>query len=157
MKGWGLYALIAVGFIGYKAMTSADRDASGAIVDAGSVDAFKIRVGDCFDDGDPSAAEVGSLPAVPCSEPHDNEVYAVFDVSVAAFPEGDAMGQLAFNSCKERFSSFVNLDYDSSSLDIMTLYPSAESWSRQSDREVVCAVYEMNGEKLTGSAKGLAQ
>ena len=53
-----------------------------------------------------------------------------------------------------RFSSFVGMDYDSSVLDITALYPSTDSWKMQDDREVVCAVYDMNGGKLTGSARG---
>ena len=61
---------------------------------------------------------------------------------------------MAHDGCLERFEAFVGKDYESSSLDIATLYPSAESW-QQSDREVVCAVYDVDAEKLTGSVKGL--
>ena len=50
MKNLVVYVLIAAGAFGYNMLTSADRDASGAIVDSGSVDAFNMRVGDCFDD-----------------------------------------------------------------------------------------------------------
>lgn len=160
MKNWAIYVAIALGFVIYNAASEADRDSTGAIVGQGNVDAFKIRVGDCFDDSSSLLGtgddEVSSLPGVPCSEPHDNEVFAVFDVSITSFPEGDAMASLAFDSCMERFEPFVGMDYDSSSLDIMTLYPSYDSWNRQNDREVVCAVYEMDSSKLVGSVKGLA-
>jgi hypothetical protein len=33
------------------------------------------------------------------------------------------------------------------------MYPSPESW-KQNDREVVCALYDMNAEKLMGSMQG---
>lgn len=46
--------------------------------------------------------------------------------------------------------AFVGRDYESSSLDIMTLFPTIESWA-QNDREVICAVYDMNATKLVGS------
>ena len=62
---------------------------------------------------------------------------------------------MAHEGCLERFETFVGKDYESSSLDIATLYPSQESWQRQNDREVICAVYDMEAEKLTGSVKGL--
>jgi hypothetical protein len=153
MKSWGLYALAVLGFIIYGAVTEADRDSSGAIIDEGTVDAFQVRVGDCFDDVDSFAEEVSSLPGVPCSQPHDNEAYAVFDVSIATYPDDEAMWELANESCLERFESFVGMDYDSSSLDILTMYPTIESW-KQNDREVVCAVYDINANKLVGSAKG---
>ena len=82
MKNFLVYALIGLGVIAYNVATEADRDGSGAIIDGGSVDAFTIRMGDCFDNtrslASDEAGEVSSLPGVPCSEPHDNEVYAVF-------------------------------------------------------------------------------
>jgi hypothetical protein len=158
MKKFLAYAVIGLGFVGYNVMTQADRDASGAIVSGGNVGAFAIQLGDCFDDTPASGAddsgEVTSLPGVPCAEPHDNEVYAVFDVDYEAFPGDDVMGQLAFDECLARFEGFVGAVYEDSSLDITALYPSSQSWGAQGDREVVCAVYDMNLGKLTGSVEG---
>jgi hypothetical protein len=128
-----------------------------AIVDEGSLDAFQMRVGDCFDDGSAFADDnddVRSVPGVPCAKPHDNEVYAVFDVTLTSFP-GDGMAEIAQDACRERFEAFVGKDYESSSLDIATLYPSSDSWQRK-DREVICAVYDIDAKKLTGTVKGLA-
>lgn len=160
MKNLMVYVVIGLGIVGYNFATQADRDDSGAIVDEGRVDAFSLRMGDCFDNtrslaGD-GAGEVSSLPGVPCSQPHDNEVYAVFNVDYDSFPGDDQMGEMAFDACMQRFEGFVGIDYDSSSLDIATLYPSKDSWSMQKDREVVCALYDMNGNKVTGSAKDTA-
>jgi len=155
MKSWGIYIIAALGFVIYGAVTDADRDSSGAIVGSGNVDAFNIRVGDCFDDSSSYDDEVDSLPGVPCSQPHDNETYAVFDVTVSSYPQDDAMAELANESCLERFETFVGKEYQSSTLEIMTLYPTAQSW-RQDDREVICAVYDMNAAKLEGSVKGRA-
>lgn len=158
MRNLAIYGIVAAGFVGYNMMTQADRDSTGAIVSGGDVDAFTMRVGDCFDDTNSIATqdggEVTSLPGVPCAEPHDNEVYAVIDLDVASFPQGDEMSELAFESCLERFEPFVGLEYESSTLDILTLYPTEDSWKLQNDREVVCALYDMNASKLTGSAKG---
>lgn len=155
MKKWAIYIAAALGFAIYGAATDADRDSSGAIIDGGNVDAFQIRVGDCFDDASSMSDEITSLPGVPCSEPHDNEAYAVIDLTIGTYPEGDAMWDLAIETCKERFEPFVGMDYDSSSLDIFTMYPTPESWA-QNDREVVCAVFDMNSSKLVGSVQGRA-
>jgi len=153
MKTWGVYILAAIGFAIYGATMEADRDGSGAIIGEGTVDAFHVRVGDCFNDTESLDEEINSLPGVPCSEPHDNEAYAVLDLTVENYPEGEAMSDLANQSCMNRFEAFVGTDYDSSSLDIFAIYPSTESWA-QNDREVVCAIYDMNAAKLVGSAKG---
>lgn len=155
MKNWGIYILAAIGFVTYDAMTSADRDESGAIVGSGTVDAFNVKVGDCFDDSSSFDDEISSLPGVPCADPHDNEAYAVFDVNVPDYPGDVEMETMAYDSCMDRFDSFVGTDYESSSLDVFTMFPSPESW-KQDDRQVVCAVYHMDYDKLEGTMKASA-
>lgn len=157
MKNWFLYVLVGAGIAGYNVITGADRDGNGVIVDGGNVGAFDLRVGDCFDDASYSFngdAQITSLPGVPCSEPHDNEVYAVFDVNIDSYPGDEGMWELAMDRCLDRFQPFVGLDYESSSLDILTLYPTPESWKLENDREVVCAVFDVDANKLVGHAQG---
>ena len=48
MKNWIVYILIGAGIAVYNVSMQADRDSSGAIVDAGNVGAFSLRTGDCF-------------------------------------------------------------------------------------------------------------
>jgi len=153
MKNLGFYAVVVMGYLAYGAVTNADRDDSGEIVGEGTIDAFNIRVGDCFDDSSTVGDEVTNLPGVPCSQPHDYETYAVFDVSMTSYTSDEDMSALAYESCLERFDSFVGTDYDSSVLEITTLYPTNESW-QQDDREIVCALFDMSNEKLVGSTKG---
>jgi Septum formation len=157
MKSWGIYIAIALGVFLLRTSWDADRDSSGAIVESGHIDAFKVRVGDCFNDSPAAtseeAYEVQSLAGVPCADPHDNEVFAVFDLTSESFP-GSEVADLAFDSCLDRFEAFVGRDYETSQLDIVSMYPTQESWNRQNDREVVCAVYDLDLSKLTGSVKG---
>jgi hypothetical protein len=154
-RNWIIGIAVAGGAYLFNSAMQADRDASGAIIAEGSVGAFQMRVGDCFDDGSTFAdEEVESVPGVPCSKPHDNEVYAVFDINAASFP-GDEMADMAQKACVARFEAFVGKDYESSSLDIASLYPSRDSWNQQNDREVICAVYDIDAKKLTGSVRGL--
>ena len=156
MKSWGFYLVIVLGAVGYNFITSADRDDSGAIVDSGSIDAFAVKEGDCFNDPSENAlSEVNSLHGVPCSEPHDNETFAVFDVSLQSFPGEEAIAEMAFDECLARFEPFVGRDYETSALDIYALYPTRQSWSGHNDREVVCAVFDVDANKLTGSVAGL--
>ena len=153
MKSWAIYIAAAVGFFIYGAATDVDRDDSGAIVGGGTVDAFNVQVGDCFNDTNTFEDEVSSVPGVPCSDPHDNEAFAVFDVTIEDYLGEDSMYELSYGSCMTHFEAFVGKDYDSSTLEITTMYPSAESW-QQNDREVVCAVFDMDANQLVGSAAG---
>ena len=152
MKKVAAYVVAALGFGIYGAMTNVDRDHSGAIVGEGALDAFQVQLGDCFDDPDMNVDEFSSLPGVPCGEPHDNEAYAIFDLSMASYP-GHDIADISEASCIDRFAGYVGRDYETSALDVFTMYPTPEGWA-QNDREVVCALYDMNGEKLVGSVKG---
>lgn len=157
-RGGVVLLLLILGAGTYFYMSQAGRDVTGSIQRAGQLDAFDLRVGDCFDDetGEIAASmtEVFSVPAVPCGEPHDNEVFAVFDVDLASFPEQEVLDDMAFDGCLEHFEPFVGLDYQSSALEVTTLTPTYKSWHDSGDREVVCVLYHMEGEALKGTTRG---
>jgi hypothetical protein len=134
----------------------AERNAYGEITEAGSLDAFQLQVGDCYNDQSTYETEVTRVPGVPCYEPHDNEVYATFDLSMSEYPGEDRVWELAEEGCLERFEPFVGKAYEDSTLDFMTLVPSEGSWKERDDREVICAVYHMELERLTGSVRNSA-
>lgn len=148
--------VIGAGVIGFGYFTQVERDESGSIVDAGDVDAFDIRLGDCFNDAGSTGedVEISSIAGVPCSQPHDNEVYALVNLTQSSFPGEDAIGSIAFDVCLEKFESFVGKDYESSQLDIFPIYPTRQSWNELNDREVVCALYDLDLEKLAGTMRG---
>jgi hypothetical protein len=117
---------------------------------------FELAVGDCFDDGDMAlegVEEVEEVPLVECSEPHDNEVYAVVTVDGEVFPGEEAIQDQADQVCHDDFDPFVGLDYQSSVLDFGWLVPTADSWD-MGDRVVACFVYRMDLEKVTGTLEG---
>ena len=130
--------------------SAARRNDAGEITDAGSVSAFEVRVGDCFDDGAFENTEVQELPAVPCSQPHDNEIFATFDLQ-GEWPGAEGVEELAEDGCMERFEGAVGRSYEDSEIALTTIYPSEGSWSGRDDREVICVGFHMDLEKLTGS------
>jgi hypothetical protein len=129
---------------------------TGVLLAACSGNVFDLAVGDCFDDGDMAVAgveEVGDVPMVECSEPHDNEVYAVVTVDGDVFPGEEAIQSTADDMCLEAFDGFVGLDYQTSTLDFGWLVPTADTWAA-GDRVVACFVYRMDYEKVTGTLQG---
>lgn len=156
--GAAFLALVAVG-VTFVVLSQADRGADGSIDRAGNLDAFSIRVGDCYNqrtaDADDDSDEISSVSAVPCSDPHDNEVYAVFDVAVDEFPGSDGMYELAVSECVARFDDFVGTPYQDSILDVNPIYPTFEGWNQIGDREVICSVFHMEDERIEGTAAGL--
>ncbi len=133
--------------------TAAERNDAGDIIAAGSVDAFSVQVGDCFDDEAFASSEISEVPAVPCSEPHDNEVYAAFDIA-GDWPGDTRIEEMAFEGCYQRFAQAIGKSYEESVLDYTAIWPSEGSWKRGNDREVLCVGYHMEYEKLTGSLIG---
>jgi hypothetical protein len=120
----------------------------------GSASVFDLSVGDCFDD--PAAGgEISSVDAVDCAEPHDNEVYALYDYDGDSYPGVDAMGAAADEGCEARFEDYVGIAYLDSELFYTHLTPTQESWD-DGDREIVCVLYEPNT-KLEGSMEGAAR
>jgi hypothetical protein len=126
------------------------------VLGACSGNVFELAVGDCFDDGDlvlGDIEEVGEVPLVECSQPHDNEVYAVITVDGEVFPGEQAIQAGADEVCLDAFDPFVGLDYDSSALDFGWLVPTADSWD-MGDRVVACFVYRLDLAKVSGSLEG---
>ena len=133
--------------------SAAQRNDAGEITAAGSVGAFEVRVGDCFNDEAFENTEISEISAVPCSEPHDNEVYAAFDIT-GEWPGDERVEQLAYEGCLERFAGAVGRSYEESVIDYTTIYPTQGSWNQRNDREVLCVGYHMEAEKLNGSIRG---
>ena len=155
-----IVVVLIIAYAVFQSANDADRDEAGNIIGEGEIDAFTMQVGDCFNDnqdilgfGD-AAGEVQNLPGLPCSEPHDNEVYAIFDVSFDSYPGEKSMLEAATDQCLKRFDRFVSRPYDESVLDIFPIYPTNDSWSEVDDREVICAIYHIDLKKLTGSMRG---
>jgi len=132
---------------------AAERNDAGEITGAGAVDAFEVRVGDCFDDEAFESTEISELPGVPCSEAHDNEIYATFDLA-GEWPGEESVESLAFEGCHDRFAEAIGKSYEESVIDYTAIFPSQGSWKQRQDREVICVAYHMEFEKLTGSVIG---
>jgi hypothetical protein len=117
---------------------------------------FELAVGDCFNDEDLEAEVITDVPTVPCSEPHDNEIYYEFTMTDSVYPGRDAAFDTADQRCLEQFEAFVGIDYFESDLDLFSIVPTAESWA-EGDRGSLCAVYAVDLSKLTGSMRGAAR
>lgn len=117
--------------------------------DPEDTDVYSLSVGDCLIGL--TGTEFSSLPVVPCSEPHEGEVYALFDVSVDGFlyPGEDVILDEAQQGCTDRLRDYSQTAYDDNNVDIFYLYPSEGTWLT-GDREVVCVTYYLDGPR-TGS------
>lgn len=130
------------------------RDGDGQVVEQNdNADVFTIAVGDCLNDAT-AGEEVTEVPLVPCSEPHDSEVYASIIMTGDAFPGTDVVSSQADDGCFTEFEAFVGIPYLDSIYDFSYYFPTEGSWA-QGDREILCVIFDPAGQKLTGSLAGI--
>ncbi len=137
------------------------RDDSGAITESANIAALSPRVGDCFDDSQDVAGErsFDSIDVLPCSEPHDNEIYAAIDYvlvedDIDIYPGLEVLDEFAVLACFDAFEPFVGLNYQQSRFDYSWITPTNEGWGDHDDHEVLCVLWHIDLQKLEGSVKG---
>ncbi|WP_340696775.1 septum formation family protein [Cellulosimicrobium funkei] len=135
----------------------AQRDEPGGeVTEASNADVFSVQVGDCIVSSKLDDADlVESVPVVPCSEPHDAEVYAETELPAGDYPGDEAVTTSAEEFCYGAFEPFVGLPYEESAHEYWYFTPRADGWTRQGDRVVQC-VLDTNGTDVTGSLQGSA-
>lgn len=124
------------------------------------VSAPTAAVGDCLNVSE-LGVEVQEFPTVPCEEPHEAEVYSVFDLTFEGDYDEQAVVTETDEACTEQFEAFVGIEWLESELDVYYFYPQSEGWSG-GDREAICAVYAPNWEtgeilEVEGTLEGAAR
>jgi len=132
--------------------TSAKRDNGGAVTDGGSISATSLQVGDCVN-GLKNTTNLLSLPGVPCTQPHEGEVFAVFDLPAGAYPGAAAVDQEVSRECNDRLGAYSPSAETNPDVGLFSVYPLEQNWQR-GDRQVVCLATASSGGTTTGSIKG---
>ena len=153
-----LPALVAVALVAAACSgdDGADRGDDGEITEAGPVSVFELRVGDCLLLEDDLTGDLKDLNAVPCSEPHTQEVFALpeMDAEGDVYPGQEEIKAFADAACLEAFPAYTGQDYlDAEGLYFSYLHPSLDSWNEGDDRQIVCVIGGTGGEEMTGSVR----
>ncbi len=103
------------------------------------------------------AGDVGSASEIDCEELHDIEVYQTRQEADSSFPGDLVLDERSIDFCLSAFEDFVGVEYEVSIYDLFYLYPSSESWAQQDDRQTVCGLTSLDGERIAGSRRGAAE
>ena len=131
----------------------AGRGDSGEIAKPGELTAVDLRVGDCFDLKDPAADLIEKVVALPCAQEHQYEMFYTGSMPDGDYPLDSVFEVFMNDNCLPAYLGYVGHDYQTSTLDLYWLSPSADGWSH-GDRSIQCAVYDPDVDRLTGSLKG---
>ena len=138
---------------------SSERDQEGNIEEGGDVGVFALQEGDCFTD--PPTGDLQQVEAVPCTEPHTNEVYALFDAEGgedAPFPGDAEIQSQAEDKCLgDLFTEYVGVEFNASEFGATFIAPTQDTWEELDDREVICVAQSGDGSELTESVKDAAR
>lgn len=134
---WVVIIVIAV--VAANAGKATRSAATGVITHRGRINAFSLRVGDCFDNP-PGAQTVNIVTAIPCDQPHNAQIYARFKLtgSDASYPGAAVVAQTARDGCNARVGS-VNKSMTTSAMSVRILLPEKIAWMA-GQRAVSCMI-----------------
>ncbi len=144
-----LWLAAAGGFIAWIATSTAERDSTGQIVEAGRIDYGDLREGDCvYIDGLEDDVEVDSfdLEGVPCSDEHNAEVAGVVDLEGGDDYPGEPEVRLqAIAGCQRLIPGLP------AGLEIYPLYPTDSLWTDDSDTQrAICFAVQQDYSDFSG-------
>lgn len=107
---------------------------------------FKLQAGDCVNTTNGQMVSV-----LPCSTPHQAEVFAAFPLPASAWPGTAAVQAAASSGCASRLAGYLNPQL-AVSLAQSYVFPDKVAWTAGT-RTVICEVRATSGQ-LTGSVRG---
>jgi hypothetical protein len=128
---------VAVSVVGNGAATR--QSSSGKITHRGNLGVFALATGDCFDNPT-NTKDIETVTAIPCSQPHDSQVFAKFDLSGgdAAYPAPAALNKMADTGCNSRTGS-IDKPKTTAGMTIRVLFPQENAWA-DGQRTVSCLI-----------------
>ena len=121
------------------------RDPNGQITATASVDSSALQVGDCIVNISETSDAISKLSVIPCSEPHEAEVYAL---GTGKLNQKDILEEF----CTEEFEPYIGISWQNSQLSATYIHAD----SSKATTDVQCIVY-VKGVMVTQSYKGSQQ
>ena len=150
IRFWWVPAIAIALAVGWA--TSARRGDDGALASAGTLSIDELRAGDCFNAAD--ADEISEVDAVPCTEPHAYEVFAVATYEGdGSYPPDSSLPNIFNRSCAPEFEVYVGTSFEASEIHGSMISPSEDSWG-SGDRSFICLLFDPTGATLTESLAG---
>jgi hypothetical protein len=120
--------------------------------EVGTVSSDDLQIGNCVATL-PKTGTISTLDLVPCTKPHDGEVYSQYPFKVASFPGASRADDLVTGHCQKWLPIWAGAPAGRTGYDLYYLVPTAGSW-KAGDHTGTCILTDDNGAKLTGPSKG---
>jgi Domain of unknown function (DUF4190)/Septum formation len=146
-----MWVLIGAGVLlfGQSAPTASSGSSSAASPSASSpaaggshlTNVFSLATGDCFQNppADQTLLGVTYVGVVPCTTPHNAQVFVEFPVSGTSYPGISALKREADQGCHARIPATVKKQKITDAMTLRYLYPLRSSWA-DGHRSVTCLI-----------------
>jgi hypothetical protein len=122
----------------------------------GDLAQFSPVAGQCASGRLDEGTSFGPASIVPCTGPHDLEVYAALpgaELRDERYPDPDILAIYADSGCYTAFESFVDRGYGDSHFDYVPVIPTKGAWAA-GDHDVRCVLVDPDDEPQVGSGRG---
>lgn len=116
----------------------------------------ELRTGTCLNDvrAEGDTVTVDSTRGVSCSGTHESEVVGtLIHTGSGRFPGVATLVTYGQTPCVDAFRSYVGVEFQDSSLDMIVVVPSEVAWAK-GDRSIACLVITSDGSRISGTVKG---
>ncbi|MFD0745298.1 DUF4190 domain-containing protein [Phytohabitans flavus] len=148
LSGVWLLAIVSFAVIATINTANDTDDPSTSLADGNDVNVQQLAPGQCLN-GLREGSAIRDLPVVPCTQPHEGEVFAVFELPGGGFPGDEEVAKQAEDGCVDRLQSNAPKAAEDPTVEIYFLHPTRSSW-RLGDQGVTCVAMSSTG-KVTGS------
>ena len=134
--GW-IAVFAAVGLAGHGRATPPS--AADQITHPVDLGVFALATGDCFDNP-AGSRDIGTVTAIPCTRPHDAQVFAKFDLrgGDSSYPAAAVLNKLADDGCNSR-TGRIDRARTTGAMTIRVLFPAEDAWAG-GQRTVCCLI-----------------
>ena len=141
--------VLAMSLISRAIAGDADENPDQRMSGAGDRSAVSLAMGDCFTSS--QHKEVYSAVPVPCSRPHDGEVFATIALDGSSGAD-DVLARQSYHRCSDRLTDYVMDDWSLPHTTGVNYYYPIREVQRSDNRTVTCFTADTNGQ-TTGSVR----
>jgi Domain of unknown function (DUF4190)/Septum formation len=136
----GLWLVVGIAVIAIGLSVGPQRSSSGQVTQPGVTSVYSLRTADCLQN---PGARLGirTVRVVPCDQPHNAQVFAVFPVAGSGYPGTTALQRRAAVGCHARIAGSINRSLITNSMTLQYLYPESQSWAA-GHQSITCLVVD---------------
>lgn len=133
---------VAGGAVYYNAVANPVRNDAGVIVRKAGIKVDQLRAGDCIEYFNTSKS-VSKITVIPCTSPHDAEVFHIFSFPAGDYPGDRQIDEQATKTCLDTFKTAVKAD-DAKNAKVALHKPVEATW-KKGGRQVSCIAVQNSG------------